>query len=558
MRIARIRIENYRSIKSLDFQPGMLCALVGENNAGKSNILRALNLILGEAWPTERMFSEEDFYNHDTTRDIVIEMWGDAPCQLNRNGVDLECHALRITVGHYKRAVKSKGKVAGDLKFDFVPLDGKAEPLKAPDQRFTKGVRVSWSPLRVSNEIREAFPFVYVDVRRDYARHTAGSRWSVLSRLFAGVNDDFQRLDNTVVDEEGKQIPRRDAFRRKIDSAFELLRTEEFKKVEDAIRTHALRQVGLDPTSGDVRVEFRPFDPLNAYKGLTMVLSEGPLEFEVQEVGAGYQSSIVVAIFRAYQEISRQGAMIAIEEPEVFLHPHRQRFFYKVLADLAANGNQVFYTTHSAHFVDIVAPENVCIVRRGPTDGTEVFTCPQQAWTPDQKERLKLEREFDPERNEMFFAKGVLLCEGDTEKSLYPVILQSRGIDLDEAGLSVVEVGGKGNLPIFIKVLEAFRIPYVAVYDEDSPGDKLNAEIVKAACDSGRLYVHKPNLESATGSSPGRRGKVEEALAFVKKGLTAAQEALLYAPLRRLLQDVRSDLVARLASPAAVPGSKVP
>lgn len=417
-------------------------------------------------------------------------------------------------------------------------------------------MRPTWSPLRVNNEIRDAFPFVYVDVRRDYARHTAGSRWSVLSRLFAWVNDDFQRPDNTVVDEDGKQIPRRDAFRRKIDSAFEILRTEEFKKVEDAIRTHALRQVGLDPASGDVRVEFRPFDPLNAYKGLAMVLSEGPLEFEAQEVGAGYQSSIVVAIFRAYQEINRQGAMIAIEEPEVFLHPHRQRFFYKVLAELAATGNQVFYTTHSAHFVDIVAPENVCIVRRTNTNGTQVLTCPQQAWTPDQKERLKLEKEFDPERNEIFFAKGVLLCEGDTEKSLYPVILQTRGIDLDEAGLSVVEVGGKGNLPIFIKVLEAFRIPYVVVFDEDSPEDKLNAEIVEAVSDQSRICLHKPNLETAVGFATKRRGKVDEALGFVKKGLTVAQERILYAPLRRLLQDVRADLAAKLPSPTIAQSSE--
>jgi putative ATP-dependent endonuclease of OLD family len=152
----------------MDFQPGMLCALVGENNAGKSNILRALNLILGETWPSERMFSEEDFYNHDTSKDIVIEVWGDVPYQFNRNGVDLECHALRITVGHYKRAVKSKGKIAGDMKFDFFPLDVKGEPLEAPDQRFAKGVRSTWSPLRVSNEIRDAFPLVYVGVWRDY------------------------------------------------------------------------------------------------------------------------------------------------------------------------------------------------------------------------------------------------------------------------------------------------------------------------------------------------------------------------------------------------------
>ena len=550
MRLTRIQIENYRSVKSLVFQPGMLCALVGENNAGKSNILRALNLILGESWPSERMFSEEDFYNHDTMQDIVIEVRGDTPCVLNRYGVQLECCGLRIVVGHYKRAVKSKGKIAGDIKFDFWPLDKQGEPLKAPDKPFAKGTKPSWSPLRVSNEIRDAFPFVYMDVRRDYARHTPGSRWSVLNRLFSGVNDDFQRLDNTVTDDKGNRISRREAFRQRVDAAFELLRTQEFEKVQEAIRTHALRQVGLDPTSSDVRIEFRPFDPLNAYKSLALVLCEGGQEFEAEEIGAGYQSSIVVAIFRAYQELSRQGAIIAIEEPEVFLHPHRQRFFYKVLSEIAKGGNQVFYTTHSAQFVDIVAPENVCIVRRTYTDGTKVFTCPAQQWTPDQKERLKLEKEFDPERNEMFFAKGVLLCEGDTEKALYPVALQSKGIDLDEIGLSVVEVGGKKNLPIFVRVLEAFQIPYVAVFDEDNANDNTNAIIKSAVSAATRLCIHKPNLEQVLGFAFKQRGKVESALAFVKKGLSAAQDNILYAPVQRLLSEIRPDLLCRFTQSA--------
>lgn len=48
MKISRIYIENYRSIKKLDFLPGNYCVLVGENNAGKSNILKAVNLVLGE------------------------------------------------------------------------------------------------------------------------------------------------------------------------------------------------------------------------------------------------------------------------------------------------------------------------------------------------------------------------------------------------------------------------------------------------------------------------------------------------------------------------------
>ncbi len=49
MKIKRIRIENYRSIKACDFEPSSLCAFIGPNNSGKSNILRAINLVLGES-----------------------------------------------------------------------------------------------------------------------------------------------------------------------------------------------------------------------------------------------------------------------------------------------------------------------------------------------------------------------------------------------------------------------------------------------------------------------------------------------------------------------------
>ena len=50
MRIARVHIESYRSIKELDFEPGIYCVVIGENNSGKSNILRALSIALGESW----------------------------------------------------------------------------------------------------------------------------------------------------------------------------------------------------------------------------------------------------------------------------------------------------------------------------------------------------------------------------------------------------------------------------------------------------------------------------------------------------------------------------
>src|SRR5690348_3413231 len=94
MAIRRVRIENYRSIQTLDIEFAALNALVGPNNAGKSNILRALNIILGETWPS-RPFSDKDFFNHDLTRDIQIQVFFSHPlnCDPDVYGFCLRCAA---------------------------------------------------------------------------------------------------------------------------------------------------------------------------------------------------------------------------------------------------------------------------------------------------------------------------------------------------------------------------------------------------------------------------------------------------------------------------------
>ena len=63
MYVGQLLVKGYRSLKdiSLSFHPG-LNVLVGKNNAGKSNIIRALDIILGERWPTYANIEERDFY----------------------------------------------------------------------------------------------------------------------------------------------------------------------------------------------------------------------------------------------------------------------------------------------------------------------------------------------------------------------------------------------------------------------------------------------------------------------------------------------------------------
>jgi recombinational DNA repair ATPase RecF len=75
LKIKHLRIQNYRSIKWLDLAPGDLTALVGPNNAGKTNILSALNFLLGERFPTIQGLEDKDFYGKARENELHIKAW---------------------------------------------------------------------------------------------------------------------------------------------------------------------------------------------------------------------------------------------------------------------------------------------------------------------------------------------------------------------------------------------------------------------------------------------------------------------------------------------------
>jgi len=126
--------------------------------------------------------------------------------------------------------------------------------------------------------------------------------------------------------------------------------------------------------------------------------------------------------------------------------------------------NQVIYTTHSPHFVSIPEYTDVALVRKTVT-GTAVT---QSALPVTPKRREKLIKELDPERSELFFATRLLVVEGDTEKLALPEYAKHLGLDLDKAGATIIEAGGKRNLKDLAELAISFGIPTGIVYDEDS------------------------------------------------------------------------------------------
>src|SRR6266478_2918227 len=74
MRISRLQVQNFRSIRQLDIELPQICALVGPNNAGKSNILLAIQRVLERDWVTVKAFDEDDVYGRDPSTDVQIQL----------------------------------------------------------------------------------------------------------------------------------------------------------------------------------------------------------------------------------------------------------------------------------------------------------------------------------------------------------------------------------------------------------------------------------------------------------------------------------------------------
>ena len=115
-------------------------------------------------------------------------------------------------------------------------------------------------------------------------------------------------------------------------------------------------------------------------------------------------------------------------------------------------------------------------------DGTQVLRVTSDLFEGDgeRKRRFNMVRYFNPDRSEVFFARRVILVEGATEKSTFPVIAER--LNVFDHRITILDCGGKFNLTLFMKVLNAFHIPYITIYDEDPIPEELkpgNTEYVE-------------------------------------------------------------------------------
>ena len=185
--------------------------------------------------------------------------------------------------------------------------------------------------------------------------------------------------------------------------------------------------------------------------------------------------------------------VLAIEKPELYQHPSRQRHLASVLLELAsgtipgvAENTQVVYTTHSPLFVGLDRFPQIRVLRRIPNeDGkakvTRLKTADMEAvaeelWKAHGAQGVKYTAEtlrprlqalMTPWMNEGFFADTVVLVEGEDDRAAILGMAKFMGYDFDSSGITVVPCFGKTNLDRPLVIFRQLDIPVYVIWDGD-------------------------------------------------------------------------------------------
>lgn len=467
MKLIKVTIDNYKSIKHLEIEPSCgLNAFIGANSTGKSNIFDAINWLLGPVYPSFNSTKKQDRFLGDEANKISIK--------------------LEFDDGNY-------------LELN--------EEWTDPSGRTKSGLNYNGN--YCASENREKYCCAYLGVEREILEYLPSNRWSLVGRILQEVNKKFlgesmKYNSQTKAKKEWlKQwltfIRDKLLFSVKDESGQEVM-----KKFMTILQEESARQ--LNRPQSDFNVDLSLYDPWNFYKTLQLIVKEEDmgLEFQAADLGMGVQASISIAILKAYSELNLANkSPIFIDEPELFLHPQAQRNFYRILRELSedkkdVNGNvtregtQVFYTTHSPNFLSAGNFNEIFIVRKTKEAGTYLRYAKIADFVADLQSRLNIqssatdlllryknayENTGDTQKaNEGFFAKKIVLVEGQSEALLLPFFFDLIGFDFIKEGISIVRCGSKNEIDRFYRLYVEFGIPCYVVFDGDNHLEGTNDE----------------------------------------------------------------------------------
>ena len=489
MYISKIRVRNYKSIKDsgevkID---NKIMAFIGQNNAGKSAILDAIQCVFPSS---KKVVTKSDF--HKGTHDnIEITLWlsdvsdayleerlfEDVISKLSEKIRKLEDeNAEQDKIDNAKNKLEeTRNQKLAESKQTYQINDEEIcvkLVVTNTDKMSTKYYLDATSVTEIKEtELKKILPSMKVipAIRDPKNESTAGAN-SYLKELISMLDDDmstdvslsggrtvsYKELNKIIADESAKRC----------------------NSISNSITGYYNAAIGVN----DYKVVVS--SDVNISKGTTyytkIIDSSTGIENDILNCGTGYQSMIILSILEAYVELAQKKTeyILVIEEPEVYLHPSLQRKMIDTLVTIS-NDNQVIFSSHSPITVGKLTREQIKLITR--TNGEATVNDVTVAGVID---------ELGIRADDILVNKGIIFVEGQDDRAVVNCILEKvhKGASDD---INVLVTGSCENLKFYanaeLLINNRLEIPYLIIRDSDGMlADERKKELFQEITNIGR------------------------------------------------------------------------
>lgn len=532
MYIKSIKINGFRNFVEnvVEFHEG-INVVIGHNNAGKSNLLRAMQLVL-EPHCRNRRLQTSDFCRQVEIGDLKAHSPKvEISVVLAKSNEDEQRDDLPMVANWL---IKMQPGYEAQLTYIFALQESKEEEYMAAVKDIPE-VKEIWnvierkfiryyiysllagnlsSPVKPESDNYEKIDFQFLGALRNVEDDLFSSRSRLLHDVLSFFID-YEIKSNSGLDEENKRNlieAKENETSSKADELIDVLK-DRLSKGKDTMLEYAKNTgASFNGAEPDFAGAFSEYDLFNALR-LIVKYASG-FDVPIQNNGLGYNNLIFISLLLAKMQAdcdgnylgssAKQFPVLLIEEPEAHLHPSMQYKFLKFLKENYKKyhrARQIFVTTHSTQITSALQlDEMICLHSDHP--GITKVCYPGKVFSNDEEGKASkkyVQRFLDATKSDMLFASKVIMVEGLAEELLLPVMANYEGKSLEDEHVAIVNVGNryfKHFLKLFDTNVSSFAVPtkVVCITDRD-PVRKKRTESKWMKCYPYELGVDNANYE---------------------------------------------------------------
>lgn len=434
MKIKSFEFAYIKAFKSLRFDLEKTSVLIGQNDHGKSSILKVIDIVLNQLDDTALKRGAL----HPDLAERLLPIF------------PVNAKARRITVTY-----SSKGKdkqlhitVRTDLTFTVL-------------ETVERNAKTTPEAEAVLRKLREHNRFVLIPALRDATSPRFQELFSRMLRVHG--------LAKIIPDKAGgtpKEYRTLKDIRDRISTTIKPFINEALlPQIEEhfGFRTQHKLALKFDVDVQDVGEWILD----NLSLGFQMT-ENGDATLALSEAGSGVQSGVLLALHRVEQQAAQNPDtqfILAVEEPEAFLHPQKQKELYQGIRGAESDNLRVIVTTHSPYIIAETSFTRLGLVKK---DGQHSSL--HIADVKDAKEQETFDAYSDEVNSLFFFADKVVLVEGESDARVIKLLLEKK-FGAQAHRISIISASGNANFSPFLRMIRAWsaaNIPHLVVTDFDS------------------------------------------------------------------------------------------